>query len=49
MKNRLKLNSVGSMMLFILVTVFLPKGVAGIIPMLRRAARGSTDGKQVGA
>jgi len=36
-------------LLFILVTLFLPKGVAGIIPMLRRAARGSTDGKQVGA
>jgi len=36
-------------LLFILVTLFLPKGVAGIIPLLRRAARGTTGGKEVGA
>jgi urea transport system permease protein len=36
-------------LLFILVTLFLPKGVAGIIPMLRRARRGPSAGKEVGA
>jgi len=36
-------------LLFILVTLFLPQGVAGIVPMLRRSARGATVGKQVGA
>jgi urea transport system permease protein len=34
-------------LLFILVTLFLPKGVANIIPTLRRGQRGATGGKQV--
>src|SRR5215467_1655587 len=36
-------------LLFILVTLFLPKGVAGIIPMLRRASRGESVAKEAGA
>src|SRR5262249_19599481 len=36
-------------LLFIVVTLFLPKGVAGIIPILRRAPRGAQGGKEVRA
>jgi urea transport system permease protein len=36
-------------LLFILVTLFLPKGVAGIIPMLRRGSRAQSANNEAGA